>query len=120
MDTIRKIFEPLEAREAEELFRIDQDTIFPVSDNILWKGEPNETGAFILNKKIDKPKPCPFCGGKNIVFIDSEGMSVDDDDSAEQYAVCCSFLKGGCGATSGFKQTRFEAMIAWNRRVDNE
>lgn len=60
-------------------------------------------------------KPCPYCGGRNLFIGDSNELDVNFNDT--QYAVCCDYSKGGCGAVSGFRMTEDEAVDAWNRRA---
>lgn len=50
-------------------------------------------------------KPCPFCGGQNILGF---------------YSMVCNVNKGGCGASSGYFSTVEKAIEAWNRRVSDE
>lgn len=65
-----------------------------------------------------KLKPCPFCGGENLLVGTAREIEVDcgDDDS---FAVCCNYRKGGCGAVSGYRDSKKEAIEAWNRRTEN-
>ena len=55
-------------------------------------------------------RKCPFCGNKNLIII-------DNDEAYPNYSVCCDYLKGGCGSTSGFRETKEEAIELWNKRV---
>lgn len=71
-----------------------------------------------------KLKPCPFCGEDMSVFCYSAaqiGMLDEDDPNYDnavfEFAVCCDFHLGGCGATSGYRDTAEEAVEAWNRRA---
>ena len=59
-------------------------------------------------------KPCPFCGGRADVSIDSEPV-VDMDGRRWAYTVVCN----KCCATSGLIYRPEKAVEAWNRRVDN-
>lgn len=63
--------------------------------------------------------PCPFCGNKKI-FILEEGDNSGIYENIPNYAVCCDFHRGGCGATSGYRRTEEEAIEAWNRRVGEQ
>ena len=70
-------------------------------------------------------KPCPFCGEDTSVFCMSaaqiEMLDEDDpnyDNAVFEFAVCCDFHLGGCGATSGYRDTAEEAVEAWNRRTE--
>lgn len=68
-------------------------------------------------------KPCPFCGGHNLEIISCDEDACCDfhcdgcDD--KRYTVCCSATQGGCGCASGYKDTKEEAIEAWNRRAEN-
>jgi|GEM_PF-6762918 len=37
-------------------------------------------------------------------------------DWAGFYSVVCNYLNGGCGACGGYRETKDEAIIAWNKR----
>lgn len=59
-------------------------------------------------------KPCPFCGKSDCVEFNWE----ESDDSYPQVQVICDATKGGCGSSSGFKDTEEEVLELWNKRVD--
>lgn len=65
-------------------------------------------------------KPCPFCGQTKylVVGTDEELNTCVEGTIPGFYTVCCSAAegKGGCGATSGFKKDREEAIELWNKR----
>ena len=62
-------------------------------------------------------KKCPFCGNTNIfVGMDWELKGRDESDGTGFYAVVCNYLNGGCGACGGYRKTKDEAIIAWNKR----
>lgn len=42
----------------------------------------------------------------------------DDIDVPTMYVVVCSMHDGGCGAHSGYYETKLEAAAAWNRRAE--
>ena len=67
-------------------------------------------------------KPCPFCdktASESLFIGDKSEIHTDMRVSIGiSYAVCCNAMKGGCGATSGFKGTHKEAIIAWNNRAE--
>lgn len=67
----------------------------------------------------DALKPCPFCGKVETVFVGTEEQIelLDYKPIETVYAICCSKLKGGCGASSGYGETKQEARDAWNRRT---
>ena len=52
----------------------------------------------------DKLKPCPFCGGHAII---------DGFDDTLWIVICKE-----CNASIGYKETKEEAIEAWNRRVE--
>lgn len=66
--------------------------------------------------------PCPFCGQKETLFVyDSNEMQMrymgdEDYDETPGYLVSCDYLRGGCGASSGYKETKEEAVQLWNTR----
>lgn len=67
-------------------------------------------------------KKCPFCGKKvaeckSVVEIEE----IDENNDLygrweDTYEVVCNYNKGGCGATSGARGCKDEAIEAWNRR----
>lgn len=59
-----------------------------------------------------KLKACPFCGStkSQTLIVEKDGIDFND------YAICCSVLKGGCGATSGYAQSKDKAIENWNGR----
>ena len=68
---------------------------------------------------MEKLKPCPFCNNSlSLLLATAAEIDLDDEDGAdEQWAVVCNFNKGGCGATSGYRDTPESAVDAWNRRA---
>ena len=62
-----------------------------------------------------KLKPCPFCGNTKLTVGSSAVIREDND--YDNYAVCCDYNKGGCGACSGYQLSRYEAVKLWNERV---
>lgn len=65
-----------------------------------------------MTEKIQKLKPCPFCGGKNIkslwFFADTE-----NENHVRQSVIYCDDCPGQVIAI-GFKPA---AIAAWNRRA---
>lgn len=64
----------------------------------------------------EKLKPCPFCGSKRLT-VWAEGDYLDGEEII-LIAVSCDVNLGGCGATSGFKKDKVEAIKAWNMRTE--
>ena len=70
-----------------------------------------------------KLKPCPFCGGKRLFVGTVAEIEMQDEDHPDYsynrtiYTVCCSFDKGGCGASVGAMRSELDALNAWNRRA---
>lgn len=66
-------------------------------------------------------KHCPFCG-KNAASI-STAKGMEECENFERCIDCayvtvvCDFNKGGCGASSGYRCTEEEAILAWNERA---
>lgn len=69
--------------------------------------------------------PCAFCGSTAAPQILSSreieefgDCDCDCHDHADHnFAVCCCFNSGGCGAVGGFDVRREKAAEKWNRRV---
>ena len=71
--------------------------------------------------------PCPFCGKIDTLIVGSDlelSCKEDYDDwselNSETFAVACDFLKGGCGATSGFRDSKEFAIHTWNTRTPTD
>ena len=69
-------------------------------------------------------KPCPFCGGKDVVNLSdcSECVSCVDEPPCDgcnwaKHLIVCDVTRGGCGAASGLYDTTEKAIEAWNRRT---
>lgn len=61
-------------------------------------------------------KPCPFFGHTSAPSLsDNEEMGLEYVCPA--WLVCCDACEGGCGATSGYKETQQKAVEWWNRRT---
>lgn len=66
-------------------------------------------------------KPCPFCG-KSAASI-STAKEMEECENFERCIDCdyvtvvCDFNKGGCGASSGYRCTEEDAILAWNERA---
>lgn len=61
-------------------------------------------------------EPCPFCGvGDEMVIRTSEDLVQDEPPG---FYTICSAATGhhGCGASTGWCETKAEAIAAWNRR----
>lgn len=63
-----------------------------------------------------KLKPCPFCGSKNVLLLTEKELK-EDETKGDYMTVVCDLHRGGCGATSGFRQYEEDAVDAWNRRT---
>lgn len=63
-----------------------------------------------------KLKPCPFCGGNSVLVLTEKELE-EDQTKSDYVTVVCDILNGGCGAKSGFRQQREDAVDAWNRRT---
>ena len=74
-----------------------------------------------LKRKMTELKPCPFCGGTELIITSCVELE-DCNNFAEcggtpNYIVCCDYKQGGCGAASGYCLNEEEAIEAWNRRA---
>lgn len=61
-------------------------------------------------------KPCPFCGGTNIIYTDSA------DDKPNTHNIYCNDCGGGTANFSGCSSNEILkkcAVEAWNRRTEN-
>lgn len=70
---------------------------------------------------IDKLKPCPFCGSEKLIITNRKELEECNNFERYEcipcYTVCCDFNQGGCGAASGYRLIKEEAIEAWNRRA---
>ena len=64
---------------------------------------------------MSKLKPCPFCGQTEYLCVWAEGIK----ENRQYQVVCDASHDGGCGASSGWKDTIMEAKEAWNRRAQD-
>ena len=66
-------------------------------------------------------KPCPFCGGTNIIIANCKTLGdCEDSDECEEdgfVSAVCDYNQHGCGASNGYYKNKKEAIAAWNRRV---
>lgn len=62
---------------------------------------------------LPTPLPCPFCGNENVEVITSYDL---DYGSKNEFLVHCFTLDDGCGACGGVRDSKQEAIEAWNRR----
>lgn len=58
---------------------------------------------------MEKLKPCPFCGKSTTLDLDISELFSD-------YAIVCDYNEGGCGASSGYRDSEEKAVAIWNRR----
>jgi hypothetical protein len=63
-----------------------------------------------------KLKPCPLCGETKYTILTTTREMHKEDRYGEGYAVCCNFIKGGCGMHSGYRDTANEVYDLWNTR----
>jgi Lar family restriction alleviation protein len=59
-------------------------------------------------------KPCPFCGGENIVMRDVCGLFGKSAHTRTYRYMQCR----DCMSQTGFHGTKPKTIEAWNRRVD--
>ncbi len=73
-----------------------------------------ETSYFDLDL-LEELKPCPFCG-KDVAKV-TDALELKRDNDMEGYYVVCSAREGGCGASSGWEDTKEDVTKQWNRRT---
>ena len=66
-------------------------------------------------------KECPFCGKKVASWDDCRGLEAcagfeECDEDIFSVSLVCNMSAGGCGASTGFRPTKNEAIAAWNKR----
>lgn len=61
----------------------------------------------------EKLMPCPFCGSKAVTDYDNGPYATGPELS---YGIIC--LR--CGARTELRDTKDEAIAAWNRRADDD
>jgi Lar family restriction alleviation protein len=66
-----------------------------------------------------KIKACPFCGATESLEATPYyiGEICPEEFDSDDVAVCCNINKKGCGATGGYRETKEEAIKAWNKRA---
>ena len=64
-------------------------------------------------------KPCPFCSNKKIsIVVDNSEYSLGlVDETDVSFKAICSKTSGGCGASSGWCNTKQEVTDTWNTRT---
>ena len=66
-------------------------------------------------------KRCPFCGKDKAIFADCKEVQCcyawEHCKEDGPVSIVCDFLAGGCGASSGFRESYEEAAAAWNKRL---
>lgn len=74
----------------------------------------------IIRKMINgqRTSPCKFCGNIKSVRIIDSNEAYERDEDYPMYAVVCDLNNGGCGSTSGFRETITEAIELWNRSTN--
>lgn len=70
----------------------------------------------MVGERMKELRRCPFCGNENLVVLE-ESTDSEIYENIINYAVCCDFHRGGCGATSGYRISEEEAIEAWNKRA---
>ncbi len=70
----------------------------------------SEKGERMSDEKL---QPCPFCDNKNFQIETDLSMG-----EPAQYLIVCDIHNGGCGASSGYRDTEKEAIKAWSTRAD--
>lgn len=69
-------------------------------------------------------KQCPFCGSEKLIITNCEELEVCNNfekcECNPCYTICCDFNQGGCGASSGYRLYKEEAIKAWNRRAGEQ
>lgn len=65
-------------------------------------------------------KPCPFCGSGTMVITEcrelEECSNFECCENNGYYCIACNMNAGGCGASSGYRGSKEDAIRAWNRR----
>lgn len=59
--------------------------------------------------------PCQFCGSCEAPRV--EEVTNVQHIACGNYRVVCDFTRGGCGASSGSRRSKAEAIDAWNTRA---
>lgn len=78
----------------------------------------------MYQRKLPNLSACPFCFKHVAVLWDGEDdeKEIELEDLGENIDLCivCDMLNGGCGASSGFRQSVLQAIAAWEKRGSND
>ena len=70
--------------------------------------------SYILDDNLPDVKSCLFCGNDNLEIVRrGEGFHSELETG---WIVRCNYLKGGCGANGGSRETAQEAIYVCNAR----
>lgn len=74
-----------------------------------------------MSKEVEL-KRCPFCGSGNINFVvdNAEYALGLIDETDVKFKLICSISACGCGASSGWYDSREEVIKRWNARKDSD
>ena len=111
--TIKELYEFAKEHEMEDCkiilrnrdgfeFEYDDEITPPFTDGQKKLIEMTEKLTEKRGGKMTELKPCPFCGGKAILYIDCGYYIAECED---------------CEAMSGEHETEEETIKAWNKRV---
>ena len=69
--------------------------------------------------------PCPFCGHTtapafSTIAATEECNHFEECEDCTILCIVCTFDKGGCGATSGYRADKQKTIDAWNTREKQE
>lgn len=68
----------------------------------------------MMRMNVNHLRPCPFCGSVKDPYVFKDKLN-------SYYIYCDDSIDGnGCGATSGLRFTKEEAISAWNRRAGDK
>jgi hypothetical protein len=73
----------------------------------------------LVTEADERLRSCPFCGSTTAPCVTRYWNDAVGCYEEHQWQVICNFNDGGCGGSSGVRDSEPGAIDAWNRRADD-